>query len=56
MVVDPVEKFFENVNDAAANDENEQVDPAVTEQLKEMGAFGLQVPEEYSGMGLNNTG
>ena len=25
------------------------------EQLSEMGAFGLQVPQEYNGVGLNNT-
>ena len=25
------------------------------EQLKEMGAFGLQVPSEHSGVGLTNT-
>ncbi len=24
-------------------------------QLKDMGAFGLQVPTEYNGVGLNNT-
>lgn len=55
-MVDPVEKFFVEVNDAAKNDETASVPDEISDQLKEMGAFGLQVPEEYNGIGLNNTG
>ena len=29
--------------------------PEIMEQLREMGAFGLQVPTELSGVGLTNT-
>eukprot|EP01138_Halocafeteria_seosinensis_P006648 gb/GECG01006796.1/.p1 GENE.gb/GECG01006796.1/~~gb/GECG01006796.1/.p1 ORF type:complete len:630 (+),score=98.72 gb/GECG01006796.1/:1-1890(+) len=55
MFIDPMDKFFKETNDAAKNDETAQVPPEITEALKEMGAFGLQVPEELDGVGLNNT-
>lgn len=53
--VDPVTKFFNEVNDAARNDANETVDEHTLNQLWELGAFGLQVPAEYGGLELNNT-
>lgn len=56
MVLEPTIKFFSNVNDAKKNDEDAAVPPAVLEQLKGLGAFGLMVPEEYEGAGLSNTG
>jgi very long chain acyl-CoA dehydrogenase len=56
MLVDPVTSFLENENDPALNDEKEEVPAEVLDALKEMGAFGLQVPEEYEGIGLSNTG
>ncbi len=43
------------MNDAARNDREEKVPPEIMEQLREMGAFGLQVPPELSGVGLTNT-
>lgn len=43
------------MNDAARNDREETVPPEIVEQLREMGAFGLQVPSELSGVGLTNT-
>ena len=55
MFVDPVSKFFEEVNDAAANDTEEAVPENVHKGLAELGAFGLQVPEEHGGVGLTNT-
>lgn len=80
MMLDPVTRFFEEVNDAGLNDAQESVpehvrgpaaprraapapdrvpaDPLrlqVTKGLAELGAFGLQVPEELHGVGLNNT-
>ena len=33
----------------------ETIEPKSLQCLKELGAFGLQVPEEYGGVGLNNT-
>lgn len=54
-LVDPCAKFFEEVNDAAKNDELCRVEEHSMQGLKEMGAFGLQVPQELGGIGLNNT-
>jgi very long chain acyl-CoA dehydrogenase len=56
MVVSPFESFMQNENDPAKNDETGDVDPAVAEALKPMGAYGMMVPEEYGGVGLNSTG
>uniref|UniRef100_A0AAG5DC15 Very long-chain specific acyl-CoA dehydrogenase, mitochondrial n=1 Tax=Anopheles atroparvus TaxID=41427 RepID=A0AAG5DC15_ANOAO len=53
--VDPVTKFFEEVNDPVKNDANAAIDEKTTEALWELGAFSLQVPPEYGGLGLNNT-
>lgn len=55
MLVDPTIKFFQEVNDPAKNDANEKVDDVTLQGLKDLGAFGLQVPTEYGGIGLNNT-
>uniref|UniRef100_V9KMZ2 Very long-chain specific acyl-CoA dehydrogenase, mitochondrial n=1 Tax=Callorhinchus milii TaxID=7868 RepID=V9KMZ2_CALMI len=54
-LVEPVNKFFLEVNDAAANDALEKVEDRTMEGLKEMGAFGLQVPTDLGGLGLSNT-
>ncbi|XP_072447778.1 very long-chain specific acyl-CoA dehydrogenase, mitochondrial-like [Chiloscyllium punctatum] len=54
-LVEPVSKFFQEVNDPAANDSLEKVEDSTMEGLKEMGAFGLQVPSELGGLGLTNT-
>ncbi|KZS10791.1 Acyl-CoA dehydrogenase family member 9, mitochondrial [Daphnia magna] len=55
VLVDPVQKFFEEVNDAAINDSQSAVPEATIQGLRELGAFGLQAPVEYNGVGLNNT-
>lgn len=54
-LVGPVNKFFEEVNDPAKNDALEKVEDNTMEGLKEMGAFGLQVPADLGGLGLKNT-
>jgi acyl-CoA dehydrogenase len=33
--------------------EEDQVPPEVVEEMKELGLFGLSVPERYGGLGLN---
>lgn len=43
------------MNDAARNDVEEQVPPEIMKSLRELGAFGLQVPTELGGVGLTNT-
>ncbi|XP_061524732.1 very long-chain specific acyl-CoA dehydrogenase, mitochondrial [Phycodurus eques] len=54
-LVPPVGRFFEEVNDPAKNDALEKVEDHTMEGLKEMGAFGLQVPADLGGLGLTNT-
>ncbi|KPJ14967.1 Very long-chain specific acyl-CoA dehydrogenase, mitochondrial [Papilio machaon] len=54
-LVPPVEKFFEEVNDPAKNDAEAQIEASTLSGLWELGAFGLQVPVELGGLGLNNT-
>ncbi|KAF7657831.1 hypothetical protein LDENG_00021290 [Lucifuga dentata] len=54
-LVGPVCKFFDEVNDPAKNDSLEKVEDHTMEGLKEMGAFGLQVPADLGGLGLSNT-
>jgi very long chain acyl-CoA dehydrogenase len=54
-LIDPVEKFMEEENDAAINDANEEIQEHSMQGMKDMGAFGLQVPAELDGIGLNNT-
>ncbi|XP_045780670.1 very long-chain specific acyl-CoA dehydrogenase, mitochondrial isoform X2 [Maniola jurtina] len=51
----PVEKFFQEVNDPAANDAAAQIEERTLAGLWELGAFGLQVPCELGGLGLSNT-
>lgn len=55
MVQKPTERFWEENHDALACDANEKIDDKLWENLKPMGAFGLQVPTEYGGVGFNNT-
>lgn len=45
----------QEVNDPAKNDALEKVEDHTMEGLKEMGAFGLQVPSDLGGLGLSNT-
>ncbi|XP_048221092.1 very long-chain specific acyl-CoA dehydrogenase, mitochondrial [Perognathus longimembris pacificus] len=54
-LVGPVARFFEEVNDPAKNDTLERVEETTLQGLKELGAFGLQVPSELGGVGLSNT-
>lgn len=54
-MIDPVEKFMIEKNDPFKNDANEEIDAETLEGYKEMGAFGLQVPEDMNGVGFNNT-
>jgi very long chain acyl-CoA dehydrogenase len=53
-MVEPMYKWTEEVNDPLLNDKLETVPPEVMSSLAELGAFGLQVPAEYSGLELNN--
>ncbi|XP_061447316.1 very long-chain specific acyl-CoA dehydrogenase, mitochondrial [Rhineura floridana] len=54
-LVGPVSRFFEEVNDPAQNDTLEHVEEKAMQGLKELGAFGLQIPVHFGGLGLSNT-
>lgn len=54
-LVDPTARFFEEVNDAGKNDTLEKVEDHSLQGLREMGAFGLQVPQDLGGLGMTNT-
>ncbi|XP_054472350.1 complex I assembly factor ACAD9, mitochondrial [Anoplopoma fimbria] len=53
--VAPVEKFFNEEVDSAKIDREAKIPPETLNGLKELGLFGIMVPEEYGGLGLSNT-
>uniref|UniRef100_A0A673ANT4 Complex I assembly factor ACAD9, mitochondrial n=1 Tax=Sphaeramia orbicularis TaxID=375764 RepID=A0A673ANT4_9TELE len=55
QLVAPVEKFFAEEVDSARIDQEAKIPPETMNGLKELGLFGMQVPEEYGGLGLSNT-
>ncbi|TMW64493.1 hypothetical protein Poli38472_011373 [Pythium oligandrum] len=55
MLVDPVAKYFTTI-DSKKIDETKVIPDQVMSDLKELGLFGLQIPEELDGLGLSNTG
>merc|ERR1719193_2546684 len=55
MLVPLAERVMEEVNDPLLNDQIETVPENTINALAEVGAFGLQVPVELDGAGLNNS-
>merc|ERR1719251_242176 len=55
MLVPIAEKFFMEQNDPLKIDADAKVREHTVQALKELGAFGLQVPVELDGVGLTNT-
>ena len=53
--VEPTDKFFTEQNKPAMNDETSKIPDNITKGMAELGAFGLMVPPEYNGLGVNNT-
>uniref|UniRef100_A0A8C8Z9R9 Complex I assembly factor ACAD9, mitochondrial n=1 Tax=Prolemur simus TaxID=1328070 RepID=A0A8C8Z9R9_PROSS len=53
--VGPVEKFFTEEVDSRKIDQEGKIPEETLEKLKNLGLFGMQVPEEYGGLGLSNT-
>src|SRR5260370_40413653 len=51
-----VRRFFAERVDSAEIDRKERIPDGVLRGLKELGAFGMHVPERYGGLGLPNTG
>lgn len=55
QLVQPVEKFFNEDVDSKKIDHEAVIPPETLKGLKELGLFGIQIPEEYGGLGLSNT-
>merc|ERR1719204_2578873 len=55
MLVPIAERVMEEQNDPLLNDQLESVPEDTVNALRELGAFGLQVPVELGGVGLTNT-
>ncbi|NWR77223.1 ACAD9 dehydrogenase, partial [Centropus unirufus] len=53
--VGPVEKFFDEEVDSKKIDRDAKIPPETLQGLKDLGLFGMQIPEEYGGLGLSNT-
>ncbi|XP_059121356.1 complex I assembly factor ACAD9, mitochondrial [Peromyscus eremicus] len=53
--VGPLEKFFTEEVDSRKIDQEGKIPVETLEKLKSLGLFGIQVPEEYGGLGLSNT-
>ncbi|XP_067399884.1 complex I assembly factor ACAD9, mitochondrial [Emydura macquarii macquarii] len=53
--VGPVEKFFNEEVDSKKIDQDAKIPPETLKGLKSLGLFGMQIPEEYGGLGLSNT-
>ncbi|XP_040445287.1 complex I assembly factor ACAD9, mitochondrial [Falco naumanni] len=53
--VEPVEKFFSEEVDSKKIDQDARIPPETLKGLKDLGLFGMQIPEEYGGLGLSNT-
>jgi alkylation response protein AidB-like acyl-CoA dehydrogenase len=57
LIVSTVRKFVENevIPVASAMEHRDEYPHALVGQMKEMGLFGLNVPEEYGGVGVDTT-
>jgi very long chain acyl-CoA dehydrogenase len=55
MLVPIAERVMQEQNDPLLNDAQESVPEETVQALRELGAFGLQVPVELDGVGLTNT-
>lgn len=53
--VGPLEKFFNEEVDSRKIDQEGKIPADTLAKLKSLGLFGIQVPEEYGGLGLSNT-
>ena len=56
MLLDPLDRFLRERIDAGGVDHDKLLDPALLDELREMGLFGLIIPSEYDGLGLSSTG
>lgn len=52
---EPFLRFYKDINNADESDANGKTDDKILDHLWELGGFGAQIPEQYGGLGLNNT-
>jgi acyl-CoA dehydrogenase family member 9 len=55
-MLDSVRRFFAANVDSVKIDREQTIEPAVLQGLKDLGLFGLLIPQEYGGVGLSVTG
>ncbi len=55
MVLDTFRKFADDKIDSSKFDEAEEIPAEVVDGFKELGFFGLIIPEKYGGFGLSST-
>jgi acyl-CoA dehydrogenase family protein 9 len=55
LILETIRKFAENYVDSAKFDREEEFPEDVINGIKELGLFGLVIPEEYGGFGLSTT-
>src|SRR5580698_1790042 len=55
-ILDGVRRFFELRVDSAEIDRQQQIPGDVLVGLRELGLFGLTIPQSYGGQGLSNSG
>ncbi|KAJ8017389.1 Acyl-CoA dehydrogenase family member 9, mitochondrial [Holothuria leucospilota] len=55
QLCEPIEKYFDDKVDSKKIDIEAKIDPETLQGLKDLGLFGMQIPEEYGGLNLNNT-
>ncbi len=55
MIVDNVKRFTDTKVDPARIDREHEIPEDVLNGMKELGLFGMSIPEEYGGLGLSNT-
>jgi len=52
-LMEKLEKFMRDKVDSDKIDREGKISPEIIEELRQMGAFGLKIAEEYGGMGLS---
>jgi acyl-CoA dehydrogenase family protein 9 len=55
LILETFRKFAENNIDSSKFDEMNEIPTKVVDGLKELGFFGLVIPEEYGGFGITST-
>ena len=56
MLIPATQQFFQEEVDSKKNDELAKIPDDQWQKMKELGLFGLQVPQEHGGLGLTNVG